>query len=109
MSAKIIIFEDNETREVWIETNFNAKVMYFLKGFTDDPDFMLELPHTGVWEFDGINDQEKSDIHEVWDIGQEFNDDPERVHKREKRQQIENEIEKTEKLLEHYKEEYKKI
>ena len=104
------MFEDREDNNgIWIETNFKAKIMYFSKGFSDDPDLIIELPNIGEWQFDGIHDQDISDIDQVWDLGKNFEDDPEKVHKREQRRHLEHEIDKIDKLREHYETELKKL
>ena len=81
MSAKIIIFEDRQDNNgVWIETNFDVKVMYFSKGFYDEKNLMVELPGTGQWQFDGIHQEVKPEnFDEIWNIGQDFENNPENV------------------------------
>ena len=111
MSAKIIIFEDRQDNNgVWIETNFDVKTMYFSKGFYDEKNLMVELPGTGQWQFDGIHQEVKPEnFDEIWNIGQDFENNPENVRKRQEKEYLETEINKTKKLLDHYKDQMEKL
>ena len=110
MSAKIIIFENTEDHEFWINTNFNCTVMYFSRGFNDDSDETIDMLDMGEWQFNGIEKEAiDPNFDKTWAIGQDFSDNPERTTKIKEKKYLENEIDKVEKLLKHYKSEYKKI
>lgn len=109
MDAKIIIFEDRETNDLYIKTDFDCEIMDFSRGFNDDPDMQIELETGDTWEFGGIHSQKMTDIDIIWKLGKQFNTDPEKIHKEEQRRQLVDIIDKTQKLLTQYEKELEKL
>ena len=111
MDKKIIIFEDTEDNRTWIETNFNCEVMYFSKGYNDDPDLIIDLGgKDNMWQYDGIHPEKPlTDFDKIWNTGQVFADDPERARKKKEREFLELEITKIDDLRKHYEKELKKL
>ena len=111
-SIKIIMFENNENHETWLHANIPVTVMYFSKGFNDDPDFTIELTHEGAWQFDGVTFEDpidKDDFEILWNQGINFKNNPERVLKQQQKKSLQKQIEKTEELLKDYKNKLEKI
>jgi len=111
-SVKIIVFEDNEEHQMWLHTNFPVTVMYFSKGFNDDPDRTVHLANEGSWQFDSVDHEDmmdKNSFETIWKEGMDFENDPGRVLKEQQKESLKQQIEKTHKLLEHYEDELEKL
>lgn len=111
-SAKIIIFYNNEDNQIWVHTDKQATVMYFSRGFNDDPDLTIKLTDNNSWQVDGVGSEDfinKTEFETTWNKGIEFINNRDKILKQQEKELFKKEIKKAEKSLRHYKEKLKKL
>ena len=109
MRIKIIIFQDNKNNETWIHTDTPANIMCFSKSHEDNEDLMVDLTDNGKWQFNGIIENHAiaaKEFDTVWEEGQAFKDNPERIKKQQKKEWIESEILRAQKTIRQLREKF---